>query len=366
MSKSVFHFHRLLFGTLFLVELFGCLPCVRAAEALSAPKATPGGNASPASSAPIAVVQAVYFSSPVAPNADQTKQTARPLQAYAGESGMSFEIAQSPADFLVGKGQLLSQPEIQFSKLAIVFAKPVSGLTQIEIESCAADFRDGIEAFTFPNMRKFFAEGGFSKATLHFPAESSEIKIIDFVFRLNRGLCLKQLTLRNDKNVVMKIDLQEGATANVEDQASTSNTRESSFAKAGISPMLDSEIVPKSIDEGWIFRFRSDGTFFVFGDNDAVMGGAHFSAIGSFEISETLANSLRLKLTGVRFVTHGPWDGWYCGNSCGQRTVDGQTAVSEIIELQKLKTGGYFIRNRTEEKLRTIPFSDFPVRLKTL
>ena len=105
---------------------------------------------------------------------------------------------------------------------------------------------------------------------------------------------------------------------------------------------------------------------FIYGLNDESTGGGRFSALGEFEIERVTKSTVRMKLIGERLITSGPWDGWYCGRKCGERELAGLRSITEFVEFERLKTGGYIVRNRSEQKMRALPFSDMYVRLSTL
>ena len=263
------------------------------------------------------------------------------------------------------------RPGLQFVKMAMSFTVPVTGVRQISIQSCGTDFHDGVEIFAQPDSRRFYAEGGASVASVKFVGpEPVELQSLAFNFRHNHDLCIKSIVMLNSQGSVIPLKIAKFSSSEKGLQEKDSEKRRASFVAAGLEAIVDHELLPNSEDEKWIFRFRGDGTFFIYGHSDEERSGGSFSALGNFALEQVEPggekNTLRVVLNGVRFVTPGPWDGWYCGSTCGEPAKLRATPVADVIVLEKTASTGYVVRNRTNPISRSIPFLDIRVRPSTL
>ncbi len=131
------------------------------------------------------------------------------------------------------------------------------------------------------------------------------------------------------------------------------------IASTSFASMLDRELVSRLDDkETWIFRFRSDGTFFMRGYGDDISEARAFSALGSYTIEKPTKTGARLQLHGIRVPTALAWDGVLCPFECGGAIEKKTQMVSDVIELEEAKAGAVMVRNRAPVAKRTIPFSD--------
>jgi hypothetical protein len=138
------------------------------------------------------------------------------------------------------------------------------------------------------------------------------------------------------------------------------------FAEAGVLGVLDRELGARGEDDPWLFRFRSDGTFFIRGFSDEHRGARSYSALGSFELVSHEKGKVRLKLIGSRFPTAVPWDGVACPLACGDRGAAPGQLVEEDIQIEEARGATFIIRNRTARVGQTLPFSDLRVKRSTL
>lgn len=293
----------------------------------------------------------LVLSSPKTPvAATVTAKLSVPVSAGAG------------VDLLSGEKVEL-RPEIAFGKLSFSF-EPAIKARKVALESCASDFKDGLEFYAHPGARRVFVEGGVRTVTADFGSRLTEISTLTVNLRENSGQCLKSLRFINEAGHVFHVIasmnevLDSGAVKSFEE-------RYKRFASADLQAVLDRELIPDSSnDERWVFRLRGDGTFFVFGRSDDMRTSTRFSAIGDYDVKEVGKNRLKLLLNGYRITTPEPWDGeWRCRTSeCREREIPALAIkVEDLIEIERSRGGGYMLRNRTHQKHRTLHFSDIRV-----
>lgn len=257
---------------------------------------------------------------------------------------------------------------VGFAKLILYF-EPALNASKVELESCSADFRDGVEFFALPGTRRVYAEGGSRVAKADFGSRLPDITSLAINLRGNLGPCLKALRFLNadGANVsvsVAKPQLFDRTILN----AKEFDRNQSQFNNAGLAPVMNQELISESVDEEkWILRLRGDGTFFMFGRTDDMKLSSRFSAIGNYRIQETKKNRIRLLLTGYRLMTPDPWDGgWRCLTDCWAPLPSRAVKIEELIEIEKVSRGSYMIRNRSDSQRRTLHFSDIRVTTTSL
>lgn len=251
-----------------------------------------------------------------------------------------------------------------FAKISLVF-EPNSEAEKISFDSCENDFKDGIEAAVSPGARRLYIEGGTKHITIPIKparAEAATISSVSLLFRHNERACLKNFKLLAANGKMIGFVTRKFAGDSDEVFSKKYFERRERFAMAGLSSVVDQELTPKLEDERWVFRFRGDGTFFIFGRSDENRGAGRFSALGNYEIESLGKSRIKLKLIGQRIVTHEPWDGWICQGACEGRGLARTEKIGDVIEIERLSLGEYMVRNRVKSKSRSLPFSDIRVR----
>lgn len=392
------------------------------------------------------------------------------LAASAGARAQTLELAAYSkggdlSGFLSG-GELRGGPE-QYSKVSLVFKEP-QNLKRIELDSCEAELKDGVEFFFDPGFRRSFIEGGGKKLRIDVPPDA--VKSFAIQFGRNQDFCVRNLRLvqksapKKGKAIELKAPRSVAATfkpstgiaelfdsrpqteptqakelsiefaanqsfdrlrvwqglgsehatslsvtadagpAQTFEVATSTGVQElklekpvspkkvvlkmktgslgelhfasgdeevvpmvsvqddsvlRAVASLGLSSVLDRELLAR-LDEkdAWIFRFRSDGTFFIRGYGDSISEARAFSVLGSFRVVKTTKKGAQLQLTGIRVPTATAWDGVLCPFECGETIGKRDQAVNDLIEIEDVKAGAVMIRNRTDLEKRTIPFSD--------
>ena len=139
----------------------------------------------------------------------------------------------------------------------------------------------------------------------------------------------------------------------------SSPAAQEAFASVGLGQVIDRELAVRvDTDKLWLFRFRSDGTFFIRGFDDDMRIASALSAIGSYRILKIKKNSVELALNGIRAATPEPWDGALCPLDCGIAVDKRDVVVHDTVEIEATKTGSVMVRNRSPRSRRTLPFSD--------
>ena len=276
--------------------------------------------------------------------------------------------ASSSVDGLLSGRNLETKSSAEFLKIAFSFEPPIEA-ERVSVETCGSDFNDGVEFFAHPGARRVYVEGGTKIANADFGSRHAEITSLAINFRHNSSLCLKSLQFKSAKNVVVAVGGLDPAPPADGARAKEFEKRRQEFATAGLEAVIDQELTPNSSEDGkWIFRFRGDGTFFIFGRSDDMQSNGRFSAIGEFDIKSATKSRVRLLLSGNRFGTAEPWDGWHCPSPCrssgarGGREPAQIRKVSDTVEIEKLASGGFMIRNRVKPRSRSLHFSDLRVR----
>lgn len=317
----------------------------------------------------------------------------------------------------------------EFIKLGLSFDPPI-GADKIVVTLCSGKFIDGVEFFTFPDFRRTYAEGGSLAVVARLKGASSSIRSLALNFRHNQGFCLKKISFfdSSGKSIAVETEaaLKVASSSQPKLLKAESEINENrdevkkQFNQSGLAEVLDQELTyrSESNSEKSIFRFRSDGTFFIFGPNYDDKTAGRFTALGKFQVervakndSSTKSNSesklnssptieaqsktksksdlgavrmfnlkalsssakknmnkILIKLRGQRLVTPEPWDGFLCGALCGGRGLASANSVIDvnaIIAIEKTNSG-FFIRNRTDESKKSLPFSDIHVRASSL
>lgn len=113
-----------------------------------------------------------------------------------------------PIENVLGGEGIHVLPTAKNVKLSLVFNKPID-LKRVQIESCAAEWSDGIEVFTSPGQGRSFVEGGRKILDSKLNA-TANIESISFVFGRSQNLCLKNLRLFGTGDVAL--DLKSPST----------------------------------------------------------------------------------------------------------------------------------------------------------
>lgn len=156
--------------------------------------------------------------------------------------------------------------------------------------------------------------------------------------------------------------------AQVPEQEEVKAWRAVDFAK-----VLDRELKSDEREEyeaSWVFRFRSDGTYFA--------GNAAWSSQGRWRVlGRPSSDGLKLELKGGKWRTPRPSDSVPCASRCHgmeeqrsiasqMRTQAGEISVSEVVELQKFNRSRWILRNRQPVSSRSLDFSDVRLRVNSL
>ncbi|GEM_PF-3856251 len=156
--------------------------------------------------------------------------------------------------------------------------------------------------------------------------------------------------------------------ARIPEQDDVKAWRAVDFAK-----VLDRELKSderEGIEASWVFRFRSDGSYFA--------GNASWSSQGRWRVlGRPSSDGLRLELKGGKWRTPRPSDSVPCASRCHavdeqrsiasqMRTQAGEISVSEVVELQKFDRARWILRNRKPAASRHLDFSDVRLRVNSL
>lgn len=270
-------------------------------------------------------------------------------------------------------------------------------IKKVEIESCEAEFRDGVDFYFFPGWLNGYAEGGRKTAVAALP-EAKLLRTLTIIFRHNDALCVKALrvTAANGKVQSLVFLGSERANAPAKEvlfnggQASRSVSavpppqgalRSAETAVDALSPaarvatafndkeyraILDRELFFNDDGKHWLFRLRSDGSFFMRGHHDVYTEAQAFSAIGRFAVERSKAGAVVLRIVGRRFTTPQPWDGSVCPQDCEESGEPLGTYVNEEISIRDLGKGQIQINNWNAPGKRSLPFSGVKVRRTSL
>lgn len=282
----------------------------------------------------------------------------------------SAKGTKSPEVLFQG-GSFSIQTEGQFVKLGMVFNPPIFA-SKIVLESCANAFNDGVEFSISPNFRRIYAEGGARLIPIDIVGTEevgghkglTEIRTLAVNFRGNQKLCINRLSFLNEfgSSINIKTEVER---AGVADKTQVDNSEK--FLSAGLGRVLDQELNQKNENERSIFRFRSDGSYFIFGKNDDSKSAGRYTAIGDYQIVNQKDKKITLQLNGHRLVTAEPWDGVLSEKHHGDQNLANSKsikAIADVIQIERTN-GGYMIRNRENKENRVLPFSDIFVRLSS-
>jgi hypothetical protein len=305
--------------------------------------------------------------------------TGGPIAKAADITLVSFspETVVDPSATLEGR-DVKTRDDAEFTKLGFVFAKPIS-FAKIKVEACQGEFKDGIDFYMYPGWRSSFSEGG--KPKIISPAIAGQpIESVALVFRHNRNVCVKSIGIEDEKGVA--VPLVSTLVKSVEEIAKGSDGSEKmrrAFAGPGLIDVIDRELSTKNERENWLFRFRSDGTYFVRGFDDDYDKARAFSSIGTYDVKSSVQHKITLQLNGWRVSTPQAWDGIICPMMCGKSMKTGSTEtnakvdaktsatpVSDEVVVESLKGEVFMMRNRTSASKRSLPFADLRVKLSTL
>jgi hypothetical protein len=277
------------------------------------------------------------------------------------------DFSISAVDVLTATGLLHGKPVkippgLQFAKLKFAFLSPTK-VGEVIVESCDADFKDGGDFYFSPGLSHYFSEGGRRTLQIKLAENQDPVNEISIVFRHNDGFCLKSFKVVAPGGQPLDVHLVVSDAVHPPSQQSPEVVK-SIFSKSDVAAALDSELYYLDDQDRWLFRFRSDGSFFVRGFSDDMKQSRAFSALGTFVVKSGKGNRVELKLKGVRITTSMPWDGLLTDKESA--LVTGSGPVSEQIVIEKWAASSYMIRNQTDLKVRTLPFSDVRTELSTL
>ena len=137
------------------------------------------------------------------------------------------------------------------------------------------------------------------------------------------------------------------------------------FTASGVEKVLEHELATHAEKDNWLFRFRSDGTFFVYGFDDGSRGARKFSGLGTYQVLSAEKNKIKLSLSGTRRGTAAAWDGYVCELACNEPEGRDLARITDAVLIEKTGTA-YMVRNRTAPQKRTLPFSDMRTKISTL
>ena len=139
------------------------------------------------------------------------------------------------------------------------------------------------------------------------------------------------------------------------------------FSDNQLKELLDHELVTREESDNWHFRFRSDSTFFVYGNNDEQLGVAgHLNGLGRFEVLGAQPKKIKIRLQGYKLEAAFLWDGSVCGPGCGETLPQKIKPIDETIVLERLPNGVFMVRNRNTQAKRTLLFSDLKSKVSSL
>ncbi len=112
-------------------------------------------------------------------------------------------------------------------------------------------------------------------------------------------------------------------------------------------------------EKKWIFRFRSDGSFFIKGEGKK----SFLGAVGTFDVQMKSPRKFKLKLAGVRLRLRPDADVPPCLENClGKFEVKDADRLNDELELALLDSTTWMIRNKSPLSRRTLSFGDMKVR----
>ncbi len=282
---------------------------------------------------------------------------------------------------ILKSAEFRARPGTTFAKLAFAFDKPVR-LSAVQIEACSGSFSDGIDLFLHPGARKAYAEGGDTKAVARFQPVSTDVQSLALNFRHNDPVCVKNFKLLDEKGAVISlIEASEPASAkqgrgldvapnipkNPKVDIGISQDVRAKLEANGLAILLDRELNQPDESGGWTFRFREDGSYFLFGHGNQSKEGSRFSSLGEYEIQNARNGRADLVLTGVRIASAMPWGGWICGKFCGDKKRENATRVRDVLVIEKISETAFKLRNRRKAADRAgLPSINLRVRSSTL
>lgn len=271
-----------------------------------------------------------------------------------------------PEAAFAGKGFSVDS-DGKFVKIGFAFT-PSLQAAKVAIESCKEEFKDGIEFFVYPGLRRHYAEGGFVSVTVDLAAgtgaTTTEVRSLALNFRHNDPVCIKAIRILDPSGAEFAIRSDNVGAAAHTAGSGFNKAIAAKFKSIGLELAIDQELTFQGDGDRWHFRFRSDGTYLLFGTTTDTRTAGRFTVLGNFEILRVLKKKIELRVRGRRIESQDPWDGWLCGVLCGEprRAI----SVDEKISIERAVNGGFMIRNRTRRDRRTIPFSDVQVRTSNL
>lgn len=270
--------------------------------------------------------------------------------------------ASALQSLLENGARLVTAPADANFKISMAFDPPVH-VAKVIVESCESDFRDGVDFAVAPGLFRAYAESGTKSVTAKFGSEI-EVRSLAISFRHNQGVCLKSLRFFDGAEKPIRVSV---VPLRDSDLPRERLKREFGQAGGGLPEVLDQSLIARNEDENWIFRFRGDGTYFMYGRSEDVKTPGRFVSLGEFRVvGSGTKNKVKLALKGQRWKAAQPWDGWYCGSICGEREPASPSKVEESLMIEILPGGTYMVRNRSVPTTRDLPFSDASVRISTL
>lgn len=137
------------------------------------------------------------------------------------------------------------------------------------------------------------------------------------------------------------------------------------FGEAKLESALNRELVTGEKNP-WIFRFRTDGSFFVRGLGNNMEEARAFYASGTFKVLDVDKRKINLELSGFRRASAFAWDGYTCGLGCDVVVTGLETSVSDLMTLERSKNRRFMLRNRSPLQERSLPFGDLRVKMSSL
>lgn len=274
----------------------------------------------------------------------------------------SLSSAAGPQlDLWLEEKEMRAAPEARFVKFSLALEEPAI-VESIEAISCDKPFSDGIDLFAYPGYRSSFSEGGKTRVRIRVPASDRAVQSVALVFRQSENVCLEKVRLfgRGDKELKVVASKVVAATP---PEAKTKTATEVQSVKIE-TPIIDRELAAISEDR-WIFRFRSDGTFFIRGFDDEYRKSRAYSALGKYEVVSSKADSIKLKLSGRKVVTAHAWDGVLCPEECGGKSPNEGTVNDELF-VEEAKGAVWMVRNRTSRSERGLQFEDLKTKTTSL
>lgn len=267
-----------------------------------------------------------------------------------------------------GPAPALTAPEVVEAKL-----KPDAEITELldsRPQTEPASFKEIAVEFASPRpidrLRVWQGLGPSRAKSVGFAADGAPARVFEVAtssgaqdLKLESPVTAKKVVVTAKDGVLSELRFANGEQEFVPALPVSQETELRRIASSSLASMLDLELSAR-VDEKdvWLFRFRSDGTFFIRGFGEDMTEARAFSALGSYRIEKQTKKGARLRLYGVRVPTANAWDGVLCPFECGGAVDRRDVSIDEVVELEEAKGGAIMVRNRTARAKRTLPFSD--------